>query len=230
MTASRRRTLGTLISVAILAAVVLPLLPSHSAQAFNLTNGIVGNLAKDCRENGNCTWCDFVGLMVVLQKVILSLFGGLALIMLVWGGQSIIRAAGNQERVSKGKGIITATLVGVAIVLGGYFIVNVVVGILITPQGQPLSKKLFGSSWWEAQCTVAPTNPEFCRGKADGTPCGDTGEDLVCFDETCGQRACSSLTSDPTHPYTCLPDCTPTTTYTEKAGYCTNNLKCCYTN
>jgi hypothetical protein len=179
----------------------------QAASAFSLEQGVVGNLSKQCGELGNCTWCDFVGLMVVLQKTILSLFGGLALIMLVWGGQGIISAAGNQEKIGHAKGIITATLFGVVIVLAGYFLVNVIVGILITPPGQPLNTKLFGSSWWEAQCSVNSAHPDFCRSQGDGVACGYGDTDRVCWNSQCTESCLYFTAQNPALYLGCKATC-----------------------
>ncbi|MBI5466572.1 MAG: hypothetical protein HY974_04795 [Candidatus Kerfeldbacteria bacterium] len=133
----------------------LPLVTGAEGEVtnFDLSQGIVGNLDYECRVNGNCTWCDFIGLFIVLQKVILSLFAGLALIMIIWGGQGMIMAAGNQEKFTAGRKLITSTLFGVLIVLVGYFLINILVGLLITPAGTgPLKTKIWDKEWWQAEC------------------------------------------------------------------------------
>ncbi len=123
------------------------------AAEFNIVNGIVGSLSnEECIEKGNCDFCDWINLFVVLEKVILSLFGGLALVLMVWAGQSFITAAGNQEKIAQAKRLMTSTIFGVVIILAGYFLVNILIGILVTPSKQPLSKNIFGQPWVEALC------------------------------------------------------------------------------
>ncbi len=229
MTASRR---SLLVSLVLAAGLLIGWAAPHTAlAAFDLQKGIVGNLALQCREQGICTWCDFISLMVVLQKVILSLFGGLALIMLVVGGQIIITAAGSQERITKGKKLITSTLLGVAIVLAAYFLINVIVGLLITPRGEhALRTDLFGNNWWQAQCAntdkMAPT---FCRGQSDGTLCGDNSGNFVCKNERECVVSCKGIVWDShgARQGTCVPTgpCTPPATAT--TDYCQGGQVCC---
>lgn len=140
------------------------------AWAFDLSKGIVGNL--DCAESGNCNFCDFIQLFVVLQKVILSLFGSLAIIMLIWGGQGIITAAGNQQKVAEAKKLIVSTLLGVLIILVSYFLIVILVALLVTPAGSKdlKTKDLFGSNWTNAFCT-ASDDASYCGNKDDGSSC-----------------------------------------------------------
>ena len=154
------------------------------AWAFSLEKGIVGNL--ECAESGNCSFCDFIYLFVILQKVILSLFGGLAIIMLIGGGQGIITAAGNQQKVAESKKLITSTLLGVVIILAAYFLIVILVGILTGTN--PSDKSLFGKNWSNAFCTPSDS-PAYCVGKADGSNCTvtisqGTGNG-VCKNEAC---------------------------------------------
>lgn len=220
--------IATLISLALFSFA-----PAGSAQQFDISRGIVGNLSPQCQERGDCTWCDFVDLMLVLQKVILSLFSGLALIMLIWGGQGIITAAGNQEKVAHGKKLITSTLLGVVIILAGYILVHILIIIIVgTPPGQrPL---LFSRDWYTAQCLeLDPTKESFCRGKATGTPCGGSGSGLVCSNGQCNLWSCSHMnTWDPSSgtTFTCRSTCLETEN--EAEAYCpspgSTPQKCCY--
>lgn len=141
---------------------------ANTAWAFDIKQGIVGNLSASCRVNGNCTWCDFVDLFVVLQRVILSLFGGLALIMIIWGGTGIMTSAGNTQKVAEGKKLIVSTLLGVVIVLAGYFLIIVTVLVLATPRNPDTGKALpipatsmfSGDAWKLAFC---PTSKSDCE-------------------------------------------------------------------
>ena len=143
------------------------------AQAFDISKGIVGNLPQACAEQGTCSFCDFVGLFVVLQKVILSIFGGLALIMLIWGGQGFIMAAGNQEKITASRKLIVSTLMGVGIILAGYFLISIMFFLLTKPTNQTLPNYVaLSESWWKNQLGCAlPTDAEFCKDKPDNTEC-----------------------------------------------------------
>ena len=164
----------SLLSLALVSGLGLLAAPTPT-YAFDLSKGIVGNITnKECSEKGNCTFCDFIQLFVILERVILGLFAGLALVMLIWGGQGIITSAGNQEKYTSSRKLITSTLLGILIVLAGFFLINALVGILTTQKGSSsFNNVLFGSDWWEAQCLSSKTTERsFCANQLEGTPCG----------------------------------------------------------
>lgn len=130
------------------------------AQDFDINKGIVGNLGETCRNTGNCDFCDFLYMFVVLQKVILSLFAGLALIMLLWGTIGLITAAGNQEKITAGKKLITSTLFGVLIIMLGYFLVQMLYNISVTPNsGEAIKQQLTCSGLSGTKYTLCALDP-----------------------------------------------------------------------
>ncbi|MFA4818280.1 MAG: pilin [Patescibacteria group bacterium] len=173
------------------------------AQTFELKKGIVGNLPEACQATGNCTMCDFVSLFVVLQKVILSIFAGLALVMLIWGGQSMVFAAGNQEKFTAGRKLITSTLLGVLIILAGYLLVVALYGILTTPVGKT-PKQILTQEWWKESlgCDVSNicTLPNKCFDQSCFTGDEDLGQRNCKPDWKCCNVACTS-------PNTCQTNC-----------------------
>ncbi len=137
---------------------------AQEAKGFDLKLGIIGNLstiAPDCISKGDCGWCDFISLMVILQKAILSIFGGIALILIIWGGVSIVTAAGNEENIAANKKLVTSTLLGVLIILAAYFLVHFIVIAVSTPAGKTPNGLLFSGNWWEAQCA---DKVQICEG------------------------------------------------------------------
>ncbi|MDP3986129.1 MAG: hypothetical protein Q8P77_01700 [Candidatus Veblenbacteria bacterium] len=156
------------------------------AQGFDLKNGIVGNLPYECRVNGDCSFCDFMDLFIVLQKVILSLFGGLAIIMLIWAGQGIITAAGNSQKVAEARKLIFSTLLGVVIILAGYFLITILVMVLAAPTAQqtPTSGILTWDKWKQAFCSQS-NESGFCKERGDGTPCTVNSKAGTCQNNTC---------------------------------------------
>ena len=178
-------------------AVVMAFAPVVVNAQFDIKEGIIGNLFnKDCAQNGNCGFCDWINLFVVLQKVILSLFGGLALLLLVWGGQGLITAGGNEENIKKSKDLITSTIIGVVIILAGYFIVNVILVLLLTKpeKGSLPTDQLFNSNWMTAFC-ADPNSTGYCadqkkamgEGFKDGqVACGLKGD----FSKVCRGTSC----------------------------------------
>ncbi len=110
-------------------------------------------------ESPRCGFNDFILLGVNLTKLILSIVGSLALLFFVYGGVMFLIAGGKSEAVTKGKTIITNAVIGLAIVLGAWVIVNFAIAALTgTSVG---SVKLFGTqNWWITPGAEKTTPPE----------------------------------------------------------------------
>ncbi len=99
------------------------------------------NPAPPCDEQaGTCPTdigpipLDAGGFVMALLKYAVGFGGGLALLLIIWGGFRIITSNGNTEEVSKGKEIITYAIVGLILILFAVVIVKVIgVGILQLP-------------------------------------------------------------------------------------------------
>ena len=211
----------------------------HSAATapFDITNGIVGNLPESCRVEGNCTFCNFIDLFVVLEKVILSLFGGLAMIMLLWGGISMSTAGGNDEKFTAAKKIIVSTLFGVFTIFGAYVLIHLIILVVVNPAGSGgLGTKLFKTNeWYTALCVETDrTKDNFCVGKQNGEACGKPEDNTVCLSEKCEGVTCQSLISNSGSTYACKPNTSCTSSnpagVPTDGGYCPNNGDiCCLT-
>lgn len=94
-----------------------------------------------------CGFNDFILLGINLTKMILGVVGSLALLFFIYGGIMFMLAGGKSEMIDKGKKIITNAVIGVAIVLGAWIIVNFAIAALTgTPVGDV---KIFGTQdWW----------------------------------------------------------------------------------
>lgn len=161
------------------------------AQGFNISKGIVGNLANDaCREQGDCGWCDFVDMMVIIQKIILYMFGSLALVMIIWGGFGVVTAAGNQEKITANRKVIISTLFGVLIILAAYFLVSAILAILLTPTRQRPSSFL-GAEWWRdtLHCYSPQDGNKFCAAAPDGKLCYVNSKPYLCKAGICDTSA-----------------------------------------
>lgn len=95
-------------------------------------------LAPDCNPTlpPNSTTgnpCNIAAFIAFLKKIIQFMFViaiPLAVIVIVWGAFVIMTAGGSESRVTQGKGIITAAVIGLAILLGSWLIVTTVLGFL----------------------------------------------------------------------------------------------------
>jgi len=145
--------------------VTLPALASWPATPL-LPTCATGAQTGDA-ANPRCGFNDFILLGVNLTKLILSIVGSLALLFFVYGGVMFLIAGGKAEAVTKGKTIITNAVIGVALVLGAWIIVNFAIAGLT---GTSISNvKIFGTqNWWVTPGAETTTPPE------GETPSGET--------------------------------------------------------
>lgn len=72
---------------------------------------------------------------VIIGQIIraaLGLSGSIALIMFIWGGFLWLTAAGNAERIDKGKSVLTWAIIGLVVIFFAYTIVNAVLSAITT--------------------------------------------------------------------------------------------------
>lgn len=87
--------------------------------------GFLSGISADCYNAGNCNFCD-------IGRVITSVFNflrndialPLAVLMIVYGGVTMIFSAGSSSRVASGRKILLSAIIGFAIVLGASLIIN----------------------------------------------------------------------------------------------------------
>ncbi|MDD5625639.1 MAG: pilin [Patescibacteria group bacterium] len=98
-----------------------------TCQGSNKANNChVGGLINQpiCACCGDCTTNDFLGLGLNIANIILKYLGVIALVLFIFGGIMWMTSAGSEEKVKKGKAIIMGAVVGMAIVLSAYVIVQ----------------------------------------------------------------------------------------------------------
>ncbi len=135
------------------------------------------------------TGCDFCHMLRTFQNlayVLLSIgIFAIAPVMIIWGGFRIMTAGASPEGVSAGKRILTATVIGIAIGLGAFLIVNTVVNILNAVNSGA------GDKIWNAgviQCTPGqiPGLPGGTSLPNPGTGSGQPPVQCGQFDISCG--------------------------------------------
>lgn len=91
----------------------------------------------------DCTTCDLFLLAQNVFKFVLEIIFAIVVVILVIGGFYLLTSAGNPKNVEKGKIIIRDALIGLAITLCSWLIINTVLWLLTG--GQP-------GEWWKIQC------------------------------------------------------------------------------
>ncbi len=115
-----------------LLALFLPLevLAANLGDAFKVHDGSNNDpldaVASQAGYNTKTTSID--PLIASVIQSLLSLLGVIFLVLMVYGGYLWMTAAGNEEKVTKAKNLMTAAIIGLIIVVGSYAISVFVVG------------------------------------------------------------------------------------------------------
>lgn len=89
-------------------------------------------------------------------NILLGMVGMLMLSYIIYGGYLIMTSAGNEDRVKKGRSVITNAIIGLAIILASYGIVKTVTWVL---QG--------GNNQEGGSCYISPNYQEYGAEQTD---------------------------------------------------------------
>ena len=145
-TAPRRKRASGALVVALLAVAFAMSAPVVYAQAgpagtgstqdpttvISLPNPL-GKLVGDAFTTGLAENQGAAAVSIIIGRVLqvlLGLLGVAGLVVLVSGGVMLLTAGGSDERVTKGRQIITGAFLGLLVIFAGYFIIEVVLRAL----------------------------------------------------------------------------------------------------
>jgi hypothetical protein len=78
-----------------------------------------------------CQFCDLITLVEnVINFALYNIAIPLVVIMVVWGGLTIMTAGDSADKVAKGRKIIQSAIIGVFIALGAWMIINMVLSAI----------------------------------------------------------------------------------------------------
>lgn len=103
-------------------ALFLTLFFGPALQAASPTSIVNTNDGK--YDTGSYELNDGVILAVRISQIILGIVGSLTLLMFIYGGFTFLTSGGSSEKVSKGKNIIIAAVIGLIIVFSSYLIIK----------------------------------------------------------------------------------------------------------
>ncbi|MBU4453028.1 hypothetical protein L6260_01845 [Candidatus Parcubacteria bacterium] len=85
-----------------------------------------------CRDTGDCQLSDLLQLLVNISSFILAISGSAIMLIIVYVGMKWILSPIDAKMVSEGKDAIIGGVIGLAIILGAYATINVIVSVLKT--------------------------------------------------------------------------------------------------
>ena len=95
-------------------------------------NAVVGDCVTktQCQEAGQCSLDQILQVFVNITILILGISGSAILLMFVYGGFLWITSRGDAKRVEKGKDTITHAVIGFAIIVLSYSMINFLIAAL----------------------------------------------------------------------------------------------------
>jgi hypothetical protein len=79
---------------------------------------------------GGCTLCDGIKVTQNIIQMLFELAIPVATAMIAWGAFVFMTAGGSDERVKKGRQIMTSAVIGLVVVLGAWIIINTMLHLL----------------------------------------------------------------------------------------------------
>ncbi|MCH7759518.1 hypothetical protein IID20_04125 [Patescibacteria group bacterium] len=95
--------------------------------AQDLGNGFLENLGTEAGY-GDASLPEVIGNVI---KILLSLLGLIAVVLLIAGGFIWMTSGGNEEKIKKAKQLMGAAIIGLIIVIAAYAIATFVIGQLV---------------------------------------------------------------------------------------------------
>jgi len=146
-----------------------------------------------CTKNCECAPCTLCHLFVLFKRIVdfltINIVFPLAILMIVVGGVMFLTAGGDPGRIGNAKKILTATVIGLAIILAAWLIVDTVIMFLV-PSSSPFQ------NWETIDCPVC----------GDGN-C-DSGETTTNCPADCGAPPSVCTPSSPLCNGVCPAGCT----------------------
>jgi hypothetical protein len=139
-------------------------------------------VCQKCIDSGECSLTDIMIATGNVGNFLLGIVGSIALLLFVIGGMYWLTAAGDKNKISRGKQFIFAAAIGIALTFGAILILRTAISILTT--GTP---------------GYGPSGGVVCDGTNNGATCGDLSE---CYGGVCTQL-CDITRAETGLPYSC---------------------------
>lgn len=118
--------------------------------------GFKGIVPCGTDATGPCTLCHLIIGIYRIFKYGLYLVVTAGLVGVFIGGAMYLIASGSEEMINSAKRVISASLIGFSLVLGGWLIVNIILNVLPTDSGLGISK----TNWYTFNCDTTSVTGE----------------------------------------------------------------------
>ena len=110
------------------------------AALIDIWQGTGSGGSNTCNVVGACTVCDSLIVVSNIVTLLLQIAIPLSVIMIIWGGFLLMTAGGSEEKVRKGKDAMLNAVIGLAIALAAWAIINTVLSALTGTPSYPWSQ------------------------------------------------------------------------------------------
>lgn len=100
----------------------------------------------------DCGTCEFVALLNNIIDFLITIMASIAALLIMWAGFLLVSAGGDTGQISKAKGIFTNVVVGLAIMLAAWLIVDTIMKTFLVYNDRP-GETQFGP-WNEIACST----------------------------------------------------------------------------
>lgn len=139
-----KKILSSTALVAVLLFLILPIIMSATPAQAEPWVDISGSA---CATRGDCNPCDLVSVTVRYVNGIFYSAGTMAMFMFAFGGFVMLTAYGNENRITWGKNVIVATIIGTFIVFTAWVLTSVFIGAFFGNPTGGSQIKIFTNSW-----------------------------------------------------------------------------------
>lgn len=156
------QNLKFIILIIVLASTIISALPAHAEPTGLVTCGLRSDDPNSTTLKNECTECDIILLVkTVIDFLTLKVTPVLAFLLIVLSGAIIVLGGARPEMVSKGKSMLTNTIIAVIIIYGSFIVVTFVLKALA-------GDKNVSETWYLIECdrTKSPST-------GSTTPVGD---------------------------------------------------------
>lgn len=119
----------------------------HPMAAHAQVRSLMSGVGKGCTVSGNCTFTDLMMVVINVSEWILAIAGIAALLFLILGGANLLISGGSEQVVSRGKKMITGSVIGLVVILTAWIFVNLAI---VAVTGRADATIFDGSNWFQA--------------------------------------------------------------------------------
>lgn len=126
-----------IISLTLVVSLALVALPMVSlAQTDGVTDpSVTGFGTQDLAGDVGLGDTDLITLVQNIIRIILGLLGLIAVILILYGGFMWMTAAGNDDQITKAKGIMKAAIIGLIVIFAAWAVAEFVISRMMTATG-----------------------------------------------------------------------------------------------